>query len=166
MQLHVNAVEASELPKVEFLAASDPFLTLQVSGMASIQSTSVIENTQNPIWNQEFHFQLMNSNPEKLSGVVKSRNIVSEDIVLGTFEISLSNLKIGEISDKWYKIISAPDLKTGASIRIILQIAPSGHPAFQPYIVGQPMMGMYGQPAVPPMQPMFNPMHMVYGKKM
>ena len=60
MELHVNAVEASELPNKEFLGHPDTYLALQVTGTSSFQKTCVIENSQNPIWNQEFHFQLKN----------------------------------------------------------------------------------------------------------
>ena len=141
MQLHINAVEASELPKTEFLSAPDTFLSLQLTGQSSIQKTTVIENTLNPIWNQEFHFQVADLKNQILVGIIEARNVVAENVRLGSFEIPLNSLRIGEITDRWYKILSAPGLKQGSTIRIVLQVAPSGHPAFQPYpIMPQPMM--------------------------
>ena len=132
MELHVNAVEASELPKTEFLTASDTYLSLQLTGTSAIQKTTVIESTQNPIWNQEFHFALHDPQSQKIVGSIQARNIISEDYTLGTFEVPLNNLKIGEIVDKWFKIQVSPGFKPGSTVRIIVQIAPIGHPAFQP----------------------------------
>ena len=143
MELHVNAVEASELPNREFLGQSDTYLALQVTGMSSIQRTNVIENSQNPIWNQEFHFQLREYAQQKLICSVQAKS-VSEDACLGTIQIPLNQFNIGEISDKWYKLVPSPGLKGGSTVRIVIQIAPIGHPAFQPfYVYNMQQQGMY-----------------------
>ena len=164
MELHVNAVEASELPNKEFLGHPDTYLALQVTGTSSFQKTCVIENSQNPIWNQEFHFQLKNFEQQKLICSVQAKS-VSEDTCLGTIEIPLNQFKIGEIVDKWYKLVISPGLKAESTVRIVIQVAPIGHPAFQPYFVipqiyGAQQPGIYQrmqQGGIPQFQQQPNP---------
>ena len=147
MELHVNAIKASKLPNKEFLGHLDTYLALQVTGESSFQKTCVIENSQNPIWNQEFHFQLKNYEQQKLICSVQAKS-VSEDICLGTIEIPLIQFKIGEIVDKCYKLVISPDLKAESTVRIVIQVAPIGHPAFHPYSVIPPVYGDYVFPQI------------------
>jgi len=144
MQLHVNTVEASEIPKTDFLSASDHYLLLQVSSLSSVQRTKCIEGTQNPIFNQEFHFNVTNPEKDILIAILKNRNPVSEDMVIASVEIPLNSLQIGTIIDKWYKMSPMVGVKNGCHLRIALQLAPSGHPAFQPYNMHN--MNMYSNP--------------------
>lgn len=154
MQLHVRAVEASNVPKTDFLAGSDLFMRLSITTGSATQATRIIEDTQNPIWNQEFHFALTNQSISTLLCVIANYIDNNTQKPVAHLDIPLNTLQIYDITDNWYDMQQI-DGRHGCSVRIILQIAPAGHPAFQPVmrpgnIMPNPMSGpgMFRQPVM------------------
>ncbi|KAH0790670.1 C2 domain containing protein [Histomonas meleagridis] len=139
MQLHVHVVEASNITKVDFLNASDLYMTIQLSTSSAIQQTNVILNTQSPIWNQIFHFGIIDQGNTVMRAIVKNRVPYSdEDRPIAILHIPLGDLALFEIRDKWYDLQPLVDSNNGGSVHIILQIAPAAHPAFQPQMINFP----------------------------
>ena len=139
MQLHVHIVEASNITKVDFLNASDLYMTIQLSTSSAIQKTNVILNTQSPIWNQIFHFGITDQGNTVMRAIVKNRIPYSdEDPSIAILHIPLGELALFEIRDRWYELQSLVDSNNGGSVHIILQIAPAAHPAFQPQMMNLP----------------------------
>jgi hypothetical protein len=152
LQLHVHVVEACNIPRTDFLTASDLYMTLQVSTSAAIQSTQIIEKTQSPIWNQQFHFAISGNyqNNSYLTCIVKNHSGQGFDNEVVRAAIPLTDLPPFEISDNWYilesRIGDRNDRTEIPQVRIVRQIAPAGHPAFtQPQRTPQ-----WGFPAVDP----------------
>jgi hypothetical protein len=107
-------------------------MTLQLSNAAARQSTGVIHDTQNPIWNQLFHFALPDPSRTVLFAVIKSRTVLGADTPLAQLGIPLTQFAPYQVVDRWWHM--QPLARQGArpSVRIVLQIAPGTHPAFQP----------------------------------
>jgi hypothetical protein len=132
LQLHVIAVEACNIPKTGFLTASDLYMTLQVSTACATQTTSVAEATQSPIWNEQFHFSVGDQSNLVLTVVVKSRSMVAEDRAVARLDVGLCDLPLYQRLDKWYDMQTIGEYRGEPSVRLIFQIAPPAHPAFQP----------------------------------
>lgn len=139
-QLHVHILEAINLPRTEFLSCSDLYMVLQISNSSAIQQTNVIEGTQNPIWNQDFHFTLMNQDQAVLRAIVKNKTINNSDPPVSKFEIPLNDIEPYKVIDKWYELESLVEGQSGGKCKIIIQIAPAGHPAFLPLDPNRGMM--------------------------
>ena len=148
-QLHVHVVQAVDIPKTEFLSFSDLYMILMVSTSSSIQSTNVIESTQSPIWNQEFHFSVVNQENAVLNCIVKSKIASDNDIPVSKIDIPIYQLKQYEIIDKWYDLQPLVEANSGGKCRFIIQMAPTGHPAFQPLQIPISMPGNYLIPGAP-----------------
>jgi len=143
LQLHVHVVEAANLPRADFLGQSDLYMTLQLSNVAARQSTSVIRETQSPIWNQEFHFALPDQAGAVLTATVRNRGVLGNDAELAELQLPLSQIILYHVTDAWYNMRTLGGQGAHPAVRIILQIAPDAHPAFHP------MPGI-GPPAQPP----------------
>ena len=152
MVLHVCAVEARNIPRMEFLAGSDPYMTLQVSTGSAMQRTRVIEDTRSPIWNQEFHFSIQDSTNSFLIAVIKNRSAIGDDPPIAQVKIPLAGMTMFEVTDRWYDLESLGENRcAGAMVRIVLQVAPPGHPSFQPLCPpGYSQFPMQFQMAPPP----------------
>ncbi|KAK8893606.1 hypothetical protein M9Y10_022030 [Tritrichomonas musculus] len=161
-QLHVHILEAVDLPRTEFLSFSDLYMVLQISTSSAIQQTNVIEGTQNPIWNQDFHFSLMNQNQAVLCAIVKNKTINNSDPPVSKIEIPLSDIEPYQVIDRWYDLESLVEGQNGGKCKIIIQIAPAGHPAFLPL---DPNRGMMMQQCGFPMQVPSGPMVVNIPKK-
>jgi Ca2+-dependent lipid-binding protein len=131
LQLHVHAVEAADIPRSDFLGLPDLYMTLQLSTATARQSTDVIHETQNPIWNQQFHFALPDPSRAVLTAVVKNKAVLGDDTPLATLSIPLGHIAPYHVTDGRYPMQTLSGATSRPTIRIILQIAPTIQPAFQ-----------------------------------
>jgi hypothetical protein len=132
LQLHVHVVEAADIPRTDFLGQPDVYMTLQLSNAAAQQSTDVIPDTQNPIWNQMFHFALPDPSCTVLFAVIKSRSVFGADTPLAQLGIPLAQFAPYHVADRWWHMQPLARQGTSPTVRIVLQIAPGTHPAFEP----------------------------------
>ncbi|GAU11903.1 hypothetical protein TSUD_195260 [Trifolium subterraneum] len=54
--LSVTVISAEDLPAVDFMGKSDPFVVLSLKKAETKNKTRVVNNTLNPVWNQTFDF--------------------------------------------------------------------------------------------------------------
>jgi hypothetical protein len=132
LQLHVHVVEACNIPRTDFLTPPDLYMTLQLSTSAAVQCTSVFEQSQSPIWNQQFHFTIHDPSYAVLVGTVKSRSLIGGDVSLAKLEIALNQLVPYNVADTWVNLEVLTGQGANPMVRLILQVAPDRHPAFQP----------------------------------
>jgi hypothetical protein len=132
-QLHVHVVEACNIPRTDFLTPSDLYMTLQLSTSAAIQMTSVAEQTQSPIWNQEFHFTVPEPSRSVLIAIVKNRSVLGDDTPLAKLDVPLSTLPPYGVIDSWRNMEVLNGQGSNPTVRLILQVAPDRHPAFRPH---------------------------------
>jgi hypothetical protein len=117
-------------------------MTFQLSTSSAIQSTAVINQTQSPIWNEKFHFAVVDPARAVLIGTVKSHGIIGDDAPLAKIEFPIRQLVPYQVTETWYDMQPLSGQGSHPTVHIVLQAAPPGHPAFVPM---QGTMGQWGQ---------------------
>ncbi|KAK8899232.1 GTPase activator activity protein [Tritrichomonas musculus] len=80
MLLHIRAIEAADLPRMDDGGQSDPYLTFQLDQSPETFKTKIVKQNLNPIWNEVFDIPIFEGNRNVLhvelldSDKVKSYN--------------------------------------------------------------------------------------------
>jgi hypothetical protein len=119
-------------------------MTFQLSTSSSIQSTAVIDQTQSPIWNEKFHFAVVDPARAVLIGTVKNRGIIGGDTPLAKIELPICHLIPYQVTEMWYHMQLLSGQRSHPTVHIVLQAAPPGHPAFVPMQVAPAPPGPMG----------------------
>ena len=159
MQLHVRVVEATDIARMD-LHKSDPYCLVSLSSTNDTRRTRTKENTLNPRWNEDFHFNVVNPAMSALKILMRDKD-VSYDDDMATLEVQLCSLTPGQIVDQWYNMIPCKRIKKGGRIHLILHLAPVGVPPFQG-MMGAPVYGV-PPPMAAPVYAAPPPMAPVYG---
>lgn len=144
-QLHVRVVEARDLANFDSTDRSDPYCILRVNGME--QRTSCISNNLNPVWNQEFHFNV----PTPQAGALEIRlrdkdgGLRGGDDDMSTLFVQFGMLPLGQVIDNWYPMTPCKSNKRGGSLHLVLHMAPMGTPPFAGAMGGYGQAGYYPQ---------------------
>lgn len=165
MKLHVRVVEATDVPKMDLFGKADPYCCLTCGTTNVIQKTKVCSNTYNPVWNQEFHFDVTSQATDMLYVSMKDRDRGMSDDPISKKSIPLNTLVIGNVYDKWHDMEPYKGVKKGGRLRLVLHLASSSAIPFQQIT---PQMSMYNAGPVmspPPMYPQYGmqPMYSQYG---
>jgi len=113
-RLDVRIVEARNLPDMEMIGSSDPYVKVELENQ--VHKTEVCENTENPKWDQVFKFLIADPDSTQLEMTLWNSNTFSDDF-MGKYNISVSGLTKGVVSDKWCLL---QNCKTNAEIRVRL----------------------------------------------
>ena len=142
MQLNIKILECSNIPTKSFLNSyCDYFMTFEVSGVSSVQNTKIVTNSIDPIFNCQFSFILNDVRSSILKGVLKTPTFAGAKPI-SFVEISLSEFEEYENVERSFEMKQIDDTNAfGGKVHLILQIAPSGTPAFCDRSIS-PMMGM------------------------
>ncbi|OHS97177.1 XYPPX repeat family protein [Tritrichomonas foetus] len=127
--LHIKVIEAKNLPKMDLLTKSDPYVVVRVSGSSNFHKTNYKKNTYNPRWNEEFHFPVGNVATDFLNIKMYDKDLVNDD-EMSTLEVPLSSLQPGRVIDQWYELRPCRRIRKGGSIHLVTHIAPTGSPPF------------------------------------
>ena len=80
---------------------ADPYVVLQLDGSEETQKTKVIEKTTNPVWNEEFNFDIPDISAATLLLTVMDQDN-GEDVVVGNGQIQdLNSFKVNTELDQW-----------------------------------------------------------------
>lgn len=172
-RLDLRIVEARNLPDVETFGKIDPYCTVELEGKQ--WRTSVVDNTENPRFDEVFKFHVADENSSQLRFCLWNKNTMSDDF-LGQYHMSISGLKQGEVKDEW---VLLQQCKSNAELHVRLMAVDFGeddeetapHPTYNPvpqqyqqpgqgYPQMPPMQGYppQGQPGYPPQQQGYAPM--------
>jgi len=133
----VQVVEARNLARKDLLSKSDPYCEVSVvskhsiSMLSSKQKTSVINNNQNPMWNQSFSLSVSNPETEMLKIKCWDNDPMSFDDLIGEVDVPLFQLYNGVPKDEWYQLYPPK----GGSVHLIITAQGFG-------MQGGPQMGM------------------------
>ncbi|XP_074145468.1 cytosolic phospholipase A2 delta [Sminthopsis crassicaudata] len=84
-QLSVKILEARNLSKTDLLSEADPYVVLQLPTASSTTfKTKIISNSNHPIWNETFNFQIQRQVKNILELKVYDADLVTEDDILFT----------------------------------------------------------------------------------
>ena len=128
---HVRVVEATDLPKMDLFGKTDAYCILQYANDKNLMKTKVIEKSFKPVWNEEFHFKVKDLATDQLIILMKDEDKGSSDDPISRLVISLRDLPVGEVIEKWYSCTPVKGVKKGGKLRLTLHIAPEGAVAFQ-----------------------------------
>ncbi|KAH0793346.1 C2 domain containing protein [Histomonas meleagridis] len=115
LALNVRVVSARNLKIADANGKSDPYVIVKLGNEQ--RKTKAIQNTLDPVWNEEMRFVPVTPDQE-ISFQVMDEDIISDD-KLGKVVVKLSDLKVGQILEKDYKL---EDVKTGM-MTIVLHLA-------------------------------------------
>lgn len=105
-QVRIKVVEANGLMKKDKKSQSDPFVVAKLKGLKQMMSsvkTNVVNNNQNPIWNQELDLFVPNTTDVLILKVHDKDTIKSS--LLGMVEIPLSSFYNSPPSDSWLHLM-------------------------------------------------------------
>jgi len=94
--LKVKVVKAKGLKNVDVLSYTDAKVVVLCDGKN--HSTKIINNNLNPVWNEEFSFEVGDPTTSLVTFIVWDSDMVSADDFVGCASISLNVLKPNETS--------------------------------------------------------------------
>lgn len=126
--LHVRVIEAKNLPNMDAVGKSDPYVALQLGDSPKVK-TDVKQDTLSPKWNQDFSFPIVDPNAT-LHIIVYDEDVASDD-KMGKLDILLSSLKNDDVVDQWYPLKSASVFKKGGEIHLLIHICDADKKPFK-----------------------------------
>lgn len=126
MELHVRCVEAKDVPKMDFIGKSDPYLSLKLSSSNQVWKTSYKKNTYTPNWNQEFHLPLTAGMDDILTVTMYDKDLIKDDII-SHCQIHISELQVGKVTDEWFYMTPEKGVKKGGKVRLFLLLTEPGN---------------------------------------
>jgi Ca2+-dependent lipid-binding protein len=129
--LHINLIEATDVPKADLIGKSDPFCVLQLSSSPQIFRTKVIDNTTHPVWKQTFTIHSRNPATDALYVQLRDDDDSSNDDQISKTKIELSKLTPETVSDLWVELTPIEG-KSGGKLHIQLVLLPEGKAATFP----------------------------------
>lgn len=130
MILNVKCVEAKEVPKMDFIGESDPYLVLKLSSSNQEWKTKVINNTKNPIWNQSFQLPVTSSMGDVLTVTMYDKDPFNSDIISHCV-IQINRLEIGKVYDDWLEMTSDCKYSNAGTVRLMLHLTRHGAEPFK-----------------------------------
>lgn len=131
MELHIRAVEATEVPKMDAIGKSDPYLKFNLSTSSQEWKTKHKNNTDKPVWNEEFHLPITSSMNDQLTISLYDKDDISKDDLISTMSFNVRNFQVGKIVDQWYTFQPAKGVKNPGKVRLVFHLDKSGKPAFK-----------------------------------
>ena len=125
MMFHIKVVEGSNIISKDSGDCSDPYVVLELGSKPNEKfQTRCIENSKNPKWNQEFHFDVFSLAQDYVEISVYDRDVVSKDDLLGKITLNYRELEFGVPNDKWYTF-------NGGELHLITHLAAPGTVSYQ-----------------------------------
>jgi Ca2+-dependent lipid-binding protein len=129
--LHINLIEATDVPSLDIIGKSDPFCVVQLSSSPQIFRTKVVDNTKHPVWNQTFSIHTKHVESDALYVQMRDDDDSSNDDQISKTKIALSTLNPGAVTDLWVEMTPISG-KSGGKLHIQLVLLPEGKEAHFP----------------------------------
>lgn len=130
MILHIRAVEAKDLPKMDVVGKADPYLLFQIKGITEQWRTKDIKQTFDPTWNEEFHIPIEDVEGAVLHIELYDWDKVSSDDLISTRDFDIKNWELGKIYEDWYEFFAAPKVEKPGKVHLFFHLAKEGDPPF------------------------------------
>ena len=132
MFLHLQVVEACDVPKMDVLSASDPYCQITYTGQ-NVLTTPVQNDTATPVWNSVYKIPVTDMRTDILIITMFDSNSVGSDTLIAKLVIDVNSLAEGEVVDKWYEMESAQTQRKAPRIRLVIQLGVLGRVPFSEY---------------------------------
>jgi hypothetical protein len=124
MKLHLRVVEASNLAQLNTQDGVYPYCLVQLSNSSQIQRTASGIRTSDPVWDDEFCFQVRHKT-DSLKIFVKDSNQRRCQSVLSTITLRLKDFEPGKDIDEWFNLVPVKGVQTGGSIHLMFRLEPT-----------------------------------------
>ncbi|KAI4380971.1 hypothetical protein MLD38_007096 [Melastoma candidum] len=129
--LDVKLVQAKELTNKDLIGKSDPYAVLFVRPLRDkMQTSKVIDNQLNPIWNEHFEFTVEDPSTQHLTIRIFDDEGIQASELIGCAQISLSCLEPGKVKYEWLKLLKDLDVqrdnKNRGQVQLELLYCPFG----------------------------------------
>ncbi|KAI7756134.1 hypothetical protein M8C21_013444 [Ambrosia artemisiifolia] len=110
--LEVKLVQAQGLKNKDIIGKSDPYAELYIRPLRNkMQTSKVINNDLNPIWNEHFEFVVEDVSTQHLTVKIFDDEGLQAAELLGCAHVKLSQLEPGKVKDVWIKLVKDLDLQ-------------------------------------------------------
>ncbi|KAL8496942.1 hypothetical protein ACS0TY_020575 [Phlomoides rotata] len=110
--LEVKLIEAKELTNKDIIGKSDPFAKMFVRPLPDrTKNSKTIDNQTNPIWNEQFEFEVEDSSTQHLTIKIYDDEGVQAAELIGCAQIQISQLEPGKVKDVWLKLVKDLDIQ-------------------------------------------------------
>jgi Ca2+-dependent lipid-binding protein len=121
--LTVRLIEGRNLHKEDTFGHNDSFIELWLDKDYK-QKSDVVKNSENPVWNQEFTFNIdEGSSKHKLYFKVLDKDIADSDKI-GEADLDFTKVLKGQPVDTWVKLPALLGLSSHGEIHFDLSFAP------------------------------------------
>ena len=118
--LNVTVIEARKLHGEDLVGKNDPYVELWIDDDYK-QRTTVIDNTDNPVWNQSFTFNLPEGGRKhKLELVVNDKDKIGSDEI-GTAKFDFEEAFNGAPIDTWVNLPAKMGLTSHGEVHLYVQ---------------------------------------------
>lgn len=129
--LEVKLIQAQGLTNKDLIGKSDPFAKLYTRNLHSMMQTSkVIDNHLNPIWNEHFEFVVEDTSIQHLTIEIHDEDKLQTSELIGCAQVKLSELEPGNVKDVWLKLVknleSYRDNEDQGKVHLELLYCPDG----------------------------------------
>ena len=119
--LHLNLIQAENLPKADLIGKSDPYAVISADG--DQHKTQTVKNSQNPEWNFELDIPVDEAGPHDIKIDVYDKDKIGKDKLLGSANISVDDVQNnGDLDKEWLPLTGA---KSG-KIQVSTEFSPEG----------------------------------------
>lgn len=122
MILHVTAKEARNIPSMDIIGKSDPYLLFKLSSTEQTWKTRYINNNHSPVWDEEFVIPITSSVDDILTVELWDKDLLTPDDLISTLVLIIKYFPIGEVTDKWYNFNPANGVEKGGEVRLIFRL--------------------------------------------
>ncbi|EER02240.1 conserved hypothetical protein [Perkinsus marinus ATCC 50983] len=128
--LNVKVIEASGLPAADINVissnSSDPYTVLTLLEDNVTRKTKICKQTLSPVWNFECTTMVVDVPCQKMEVQVFDYDMASDDDLLGTAYIDLTNLIPGEPANGWLPLVGEDGKPAGAiHLELMIMYTPS-----------------------------------------
>lgn len=112
--LQVCAVEARNVPRMDLLSKSDPYLELFTRVKRRLR-TQVVDDDDHPVWDERFAFPVY-SIQQELTAILFDYDLLSADDEIGRLVIPLEELPPDVEIDAWFPIVTPEEERERAKV--------------------------------------------------
>ena len=122
MILHLKAAEAKDVPNLDMVGKSDPYLTFELTTSPQVWKTKTIQNSLTPKWNQIFHLPITPRMEDVLTISLYDEDEGKKDDFISQKQFTMQELQFGQLTDQWYAFTPGKGVKKGGNVRLIFHL--------------------------------------------
>ena len=122
MILHVKAMEATDIPSLDIIGKSDPYLLFKLNSTEKTWKTSHINNNHSPKWEEEFDIPISSNADDILTVELWDKDTLTPDDLISSLVFLIKYFPIGKVTDIWYNFNPANGVEKGGKVRLIFHL--------------------------------------------